>query len=865
MEIRLKKKTLDEIFPIWEPVDDFVISKRQDLTVGWRLDLPASYSLDSQEYDTFCEHWCSAMKMLPPWCIVHRQDVFRYESYVPRVNTTFLASSFEEHHSGRKYLVHEAYVFLTFSTKRKVTATNRSTGLKGLIAWPSKLKEKDILKMEGEAEKFISVVTGGGIVSAERLRTEDLGTNGHPGIIDRYLNLGRGTSIRSDWELTTESVRIGDDVLCSYAIGEADVLPTVISNTNRIESLCSQTSKVYLSFAAQMGVLQDCNHIVNQYYVTVPQDETLAALESKRGRMTAATSSTENRVHGEEIQEFIDAVHAESKTIVYTHLNVLLWGRPSERTLLESKLEKALAMMSVRARRNLFDTPVLWYASIPGAESEIGWENYMMMPLESAAAMGLYETFDKEIPGGWFRVTDRIRHIPMDIDFGPVSNDRGLTENSNGMVFGPSGSGKSFFMNSMVQSAYDHGAEVTIIDVGDSYEGLSSVIREESGGRDGHYFSWSRENPLTFNPFEGFENWLVGDTLNVEETGYTFFMSFLCSAWTPDRGSWSSDERSTLQDIVRRFVIARKGMERPVFNDFYEYLQTDVLPRILYVAPRETVGPGGVVTPRAKEEVDADQTEHGYIIGGTVVTRESFDISKLIRALEPYSAKGVYGFLLNDPEPRDLFNTAFSVFEVDRLKQINDERFYQICILCILNAFDIRMRRTGPFRMLVIEEAWKAVSNENSAAFLKNLWKTARKYNCGAWVVTQEIDDVLQSQTLKESILVNSSMRVLLDMRSFQNRFDDIQRLMGLTDRGRALALSVNMNLLPALNYKEFFMSWGASRMGVYALEASRQQGVCFESNKVRKQPFLDRARECGSHIQAAREIAARMSNQNSR
>ena len=292
---------------------------------------------------------------------------------------------------------------------------------------------------------------------------------------------------------------------------------------------------------------------------------------------------------------------------------------------------------------------------------------------------------------------------------------------------------------------------------------------------------------------------------------------------------------SVLMKIVADFVAwaLRWVEETPIiFNDFFNFVSKEIAPRIV---PKKNNR--GAVTSMPKNP---------YIVGDSPVTPADFDVHRFLRAIDPYSSTGTFSFLLNDPEPKDLFESRFTVFEVDRLSQVSDKVFYSLCILCILHAFDTKMRSSDAFKLMVIEEAWKAIANETMAPYLRGLWKTARKFQTSAMVVTQQISDIMSSEVISDAILKNSDVKFILEKNGTAEDADAIATLFGLPPTDRDLILSMNRSLNPAYRYREVFIRWN-DRSGVYATEVSIEEALAFESDKVKKKPLYELARKLGS------------------
>ena len=574
----------------------------------------------------------------------------------------------------------------------------------------------------------------------------------------------------------------------------------------------------------------ECEHIVNTSIFTINQSESMREVDGRRRRMTSMSKNAENKVGSEELDTFIKQSHQEQLVTVKTNTNILVWGRADQEQELRGKVSSALSGMGITCVQASYDTPILWYSSIPGAAGEISADNLRKGELKESLCLGIGETFEQGLEGGVLKMCDRFRNIPVKIDIQSAAYQAGLIDNYNAFILGGSGTGKSFFTNYFVRSCYDAGQTVFIIDVGDSYQGLCSVINEESGGKDGIYYTWDRNSPISFDAFIGIEQWLdEEDRLQQESDGLNFLLSFLQTLWSP-RGGWNADSGNILKQIVRDFAISRKGnSERPIFNDLRSFIISDIAPQI--------------------------HSKEGYTCDDVNVTSSRFDIDGLILAMGDYAKDGAFGFLLNDRNPRDLFSSRFTVFEVDKLSGINDSKFYSLCILCIMNSFNAKMRNTPGMKVMVIEEAWKAIANETMSGYLAGLWKTARKFQTSAVVVTQQISDIMSSSVVRDTILQNSSVRILLDQSNNRNSFSQLQDLLGLTDHQKDIILSMNRSRRRGLQYREVFIALGDKKYGVYATEVSPQEAVAYESNKEKKRPFLELSTQVGA-IEAIRRLA---------
>ena len=847
MRTNISKALWNERFPLLGVKDDVILNKRGELTVGWELTLPPVYSLREQDYASLNEALLSAVRVLPAWCVVHRQDIYLYDSYKAAPASSFLGESYQRHFTGRRYLVHKARIFLTFSSRTTVEGSNRTSGLvAGFSRSFKSVTRQQVDECINRAQEFIGTVCASGFVSARRLSYVDyIGSPDTFGVIEESYLLGMDSNCVSDLQMSGETVSHGDSVIFSFHVGEARRMPVEISDTQKIESLSSGGQDIYLSYGAKCGILMGVEHVVNHVLVTVPQVSVERQLESERKRKMSGSSSAENEVGAEESREFIRSMHAESNIIVYSCLNVVAWCQKEDYFQKRSAVSSALQSMGFMVSSNLIDTPVLWYAGIPGAAAELGKECLMRIPADASISMYSWETYTGDEKGGNFYISDRVRHVPFKIAMFRAAMAAGRVTNYNGIVVGPSGTGKSFFMNELLRSCYDDDSDITVIDVGDSYEGQTQVVNEQSGGRDGFYYSWDDEHRLSFNPFMDIEAWVTpAGILDSGHLDVVYFTCLLQTLWSP-AGGWTSQTMSILSEIIRQFALEARKKNIVIFDDFVKYVRSDVAKRIKF-------------TGHDPEE------KKGFYIEGAAVNMNAFDVDSFLFALAPYGAQGSYGFFLNDKDPRDLFSNRWVVFEVAKVADDKSDAgrlFFSLLVLSIMNAFQRKMRKdTKRFKVLVIEEAWMALANKTMTPFLNENWKVGRKYSVSNIVVTQQVSDLVGTQVdglnvIKDTIISNTGTVMLLDQKQAQSSFGELSRLLNLSESQQAMVLSVGKALDPRFKYREVFISRGGYS-SVYATEVSVEEALAFESEKEKKLPLLNKANQVGS-IRKAIEIFA--------
>ena len=839
MEINRKIKELDSLFPLAGTDDGYILSKRGDVTVGWELTLPTAFSSSREAYDSSLRAMAAAIRALPDWYIVHRQDIYLDRTYRSEERTAFLDRAYDRHFEGRRYPEGRHFLYLTLSSRAGALRDNGDCGLFGLGMSKRLPSPEELGEFGARSEEFIAVACAGGGIRARRLTDEDLAGDGAcSGIIGQVFSLGGETL--SDIALTPESVRVNDETTVAYIISDSTDMPAGMDSVRRVEKMSGADTEVDLCLASPVGLmLLEHPHICNTYIVKANQQGVISELQSRTQRMRRFSTDGANANNADGNDAFVEDYNKGSFCAVYAHSNVICWGRTdAERLRIRSDVSAALSSMGVNAVRDIHSAPVLWYASLPGAESELGKEHLMLTELNAALALTQYETFDRGLPRGAVRLTDRLRHIPLTLDIQAAAEAANLISNYNIFLDGASGTGKSFTTAGLLYGMYSYGEHVFIVDIGGSYEQVCAVVREESGGRDGVYNRWDRSHPFSFCPFRNIRHWIAPDgTPRRDDPSLNFLVSLLSTlAADKDRGIMMGDfEETVILHLVMTFTMqwtaSNPDAEFPVFDEFVRWT------RDYLIRSDGTDGEAGTMRPFL--------TRSGVRVGP-----ESFDGGRFAESLSSYAIDGQFGFLLNSREPKDLFTSRFTVFDVGELESVGNRKFYSICVLCIVNAFDLKMRskEIPAFKVLAIDEAWKAISNETMAPYLRELWKTARKMSTSAMVITQELDDILTSDVIRETILQNSDVKILMSQESNRNSFDKVSGPLGLSRQ--------DVNLIFSMAGKErrerdVFIKWGGARSGVYTVEACPEQLWAFESNHQKKKPLMELAEREGSMLRA--------------
>lgn len=820
-----KTATLESKFPLLAVEQNCILSKDADITACFRVYLPELFTVASVEYDAIHSAWHKAIKTLPDYSIVHKQDWFIKENYTPDYaanGLSFLARSYQQHFNERPFLNHYCYLFLTKTTKERIRQqSNFSSLCKGVLI-PKEVRDKETVHRFMEAvSQFERIVNDGGFVKLERLNEEDIVASGDSqGLLEQYLTLSRNAATpMQDIALNAEEVRIGNNRLCLHTLSDTDDLPNTVSVNTKYEKLSTDRSDCLLSFAAPVGLLLNCNHIYNQYLFLDNSEENLRRFEkSARNMHSLGRYSRANQINKEWIEKYLNEAHSFGLSSIRAHFNVMAWSDDAqELKQIKNDSGSALALMDCKPRHNTVDAATLYWAGIPGNAGDFPAEESFYTFIEPALCFFTEETNYQSSPSPFgIKMSDRLTGKPIHVDISDLPMKRGIITNRNKFILGPSGSGKSFFTNHMVRQYYEQGAHVLLVDTGNSYQGLCELIKGKTKGEDGVYFTYTEDNPIAFNPF-----YTDDGVFDIEKR--ESIKTLILSLWKRDDEPPRRSEEVALSNAVAGYIDhIKEGDVFPSFNGFYEYVKND----------------------------------YRKILEEKQVREKDFDVAGFLNVLEPYYRGGEYDYLLNSQKQLDLLSKRFIVFEIDAIK--DHKILFPVVTIIIMEVFINKMRRLkGIRKMILIEEAWKAIAKEGFAEYIKYLFKTVRKFFGEAIVVTQEVDDIIHSPVVKETIINNSDCKILLDQRKYMNKFDAIQTMLGLTEKERSQILSINQNNDPSRKYKEVWIGLGGTHSAVYATEVSEQEYLAYTTEESEKLEVLHLARQMDGDVeQAIKKIA---------
>ena len=823
----LKTSTLESKFPLLRVENNCIISKFADITAAYRVTLPELFTLTAEEYEALHGAWLKALKVLPDYTVVHKQDFFIEERYTaPEEGSerSFLARSYERHFNERPYLRHTCYLFVTKTTPERMRQTSASSVLcRGFIV-PREMRDTDaVTRFLEAAEQMERILNDSGLVRVERLtEAEIVGTADDAGLLARYFALSdeRSPVVNEDIRLDPGVMRIGDKFLTMHTLSDLDMLPQSVATDFRYERLSTDRSDCRLSFAAPVGLLLSCNHVYNQVIFLDDHDETLKRLEaSARNMNSLAAYSRSNAINREWIEMYLNEAHSQGLRSVRCHCNVMAWAESeAELKRIRNDVGSQLALMGCTPHHNTVDVPVLFWAAIPGNEADFPAEESFYTFLDQALCLFNEETnYRSSLSPFGIKMSDRLSGIPLHLDISDLPMKRGVITNRNKFILGPSGSGKSYLTNHLVRQYWEQGSHILLVDTGNSYQGLCSLIHAKTKGRDGVYFTYTEEAPIAFNPF-----YVEDGVYDVEKR--ESLKTLLLTLWKRESEEPTRSEEVALSNAVNLYLSKLRADRSivPSFDTFYEFVETD----------------------------------YRRLLEQKRVREKDFDLENFLNVLEPYYKGGEYDYLLNSDKQLDLLDKRFIVFELDNIS--SNRTLLPVVTLIIMETFISKMRRLkGVRKMILIEECWKALTSANMSAYIRYLFKTVRKYFGEAVVVTQEVDDIISSPIVKESIINNADCKILLDQRKYLSKFDGIQRLLGLTDKERAQILSINLSNDPKRRYKEVWIGLGGVQSAVYATETSAAEYLCYTTEESEKMQVMELAEKLGGDIEAAiRQLA---------
>lgn len=620
---------IEKIMPLSKVEHNAIVSAQGDITIAYEVRLPEIFTLSAQDYESYHQAMVKAIRVLPQHSIFLKQDWFTQSRYQAdlKPDATFLNGSSDRFFNGRPYLGHRCYFFLTKKPKDRKLASSAYSGiLRKSIVPQQTINEALFGDFLDSAGRFERILKDSGFVSLRRLSDEELaGTRKTPGIIEQYaFLLGRDEKpILKDIHLKDE-IRVGDNHCQLFTLSDVEDLPSLCGSRINYENYSTDKTKFSIGFASALGLLLDCDHILNQYIFIDDAQQTMKGLEKKRLRLQSLSAySRENAIARDATSDFLNEAISAQRLPVKAHFNVLAWTNDAGALQeIRNKVGSAMARMDATAKQETDGAPQIWWAGLPGNAADFPMNDTFDTFLEQATCFFNPDANYRSDSQG-IRFGERLYGAPVWVDLFDAPMKNGTITNRNLFVCGGSGGGKSMTMNHMLRSLYEQGTHCVTIDIGGSYKGLCDLLG-------GYYFIYTEENPIRFNPFYLTD----GEVLDTEKK--ESLKNLLLALWKKEDETFRRSEYVAISNAITLYYadLAANPEIFPCFNSFYDFLMEKYL----------------------------------VVLKNGDVKERDFDIGNFLYVLNPYYKGGEYDYLLNAEQNLDMLNERFIVFELDNVK-----------------------------------------------------------------------------------------------------------------------------------------------------------------------------------------------------
>lgn len=817
----MRVKNLTDVMPIAKIEQDYIITRQGDIAIGYELLLPEIFTQATADYENMHNAFAKAIRVLPLHTVMHKQDWYvrcRYEP-LPMENESFLAQCSEAHFAGRPYLEHRCYLYLVKRANEKRMPTSVSSSLlKGRLVPQQVLDAQQTASFSDKCGQFIKIIEDTGKIEARRLTAAELGSGEQPGIIEQYCYLlhPQETPVVRDVQLTPD-LRIGNEHCQLFTLAGVEDLPALCAPRMTFDKLSTEQSKMSVCFTAPLNQLLPYNHIYNQYILITDPDATIKKMEAKRLRLQSLSkASRDNLLARDATNAFLNEAISQQRLTVKAHFNIMAWSdNPEEKKSIRNAITSGMAQLDARPKEESVSAAQLFWAGIPGNAAELPLHETFDTFCEQACCFINFDTgYRTAEPGTGIRFGDRLTGRPLTLDLFNKPMATSAITNRNMFVCGVSGGGKSVTMCHIHRTLYDAGAHAVIVDIGGSYKSLCDLLK-------GVYFTYTEANPIAFNPFFIPE----GQTLDTEKK--ESLKSLLVAIWKQAHESYSRSEYVALSNAISGYYEWVEGKDVFIgFDSFYDYLSE----------------------------------EYVLLLEKQRVKDKDFDIYNFLYVLRPYYKGGEFSYLLNARENLDLLHERLVIFELDAIK--NHQILFPVITMVICELFVSKIRKIkGVFKVLTIEEAWKAIARTGMAEFIQYVYKTIRKHYGIANVVTQEVNDLLSSPIIKETIIANADTKILMDMRKMMNKFDELKTALGMSESAKNILLSVNRDNEPGRFYREIYIDQAGAMMKVVRNELSLQEYLAYTTEEKEKVQVQAYAEQYGSLEAGIQQLALEMKN----
>lgn len=769
-----RKKIFQDIYFTVEEVDGMGIlyTKTGEYSAVLKMENPVQkYSANIDAYYEYTNLFSSIVLTLGEGYAIHKQDVFCKKKFIDETgnNHEYLSDSYFKYFTGREYTDTFTYLVITQECKKSKLLSYDSRKWKDFLVKVRKVQDQ--LKDANIRAKFLN----------KKEASQYVG---------RYfaMNFSDKTVSMTGFMVDDETISMGERRCKMYSLVDVDSinLPSLIRPFTNIEV---NNTTMPVDLVSAIDSIPEATTIIYNQIIFIPgQKKELGILDKKKNRHASIPNPT-NQMAVEDIKRVQEVIARESKQLVYTHYNLaVVTDSKTDIQKCTNYIENAFSRLGIHISKRAYNQLELFVNSFPGNCYNMNPDYDRFLTLSDAAACFMYKERIQHSEDSPLKIyyTDR-QGVPVAIDISGKEGKEKITDNSNFFCLGPSGSGKSFHMNSVVRQMWEQNTDVVMVDTGNSYEGLCEYV----GGK---YISYTEEHPITMNPFR-----IKREEYNVEKIG--FLKNLIMLIWKGSDGTITKTEDKLIEQTITEYYenYFNGKIKSLSFNTFYEF-SVETIPRIC-----------------------RDNNLTGIDIA-------SFDF-----LMKGFYKGGNYELTLNEDLDTTLFDETFIVFEIDSIK--DNPLLFPIVTLIIMDLFIQKMRIKKNRKVLVIEEAWKAIASPMMAEYIKYLYKTARKFWASVGVVTQEIQDIIGSPIVKEAIINNSDVVMLLDQSKFKERFDDIQSILGLTEVDCKKIFTINRldNKEGRSYFREVFIRRG--QVGaVYGVEEPHECYMTYTTERAEKE-----------------------------
>ena len=780
------------------------------------------YCADINEYGSFSNLMTSLMATLGEGYAIHKQDILTRKNFhsCDEGNKEFLSRSYFKYFEGREYKDCTTYITITQENKKSRLFSYDGKKWKDFLVKVGKVRDQ--LRDRGINSKFLT---------AKEAKF----------FVDQYLAQDYTSEHVSlnNFKVGEEQIGVGERKFKIYSLVDVDsiVLPTLVRPYTNIEvnNICMP-----VDLLALIDNVPEAKSVVFNQVVFLPsQKQEMSKLAKKKNRHSSLPNPS-NQIAVDDITRVEELVARESKQLVHCHFNLVVTvDKDADIQKCTNYLENAFGRIGIQISQRAYNQLELFVGSFPGNCYSMNKDYDRFLTLGDAAGCLMYKEKLPKSEDTPLKVyyTDR-QGVPVAIDISGKEGKKKLTDNSNFFCLGPSGSGKSFHMNSVVRQLWEQNTDVVMVDTGNSYEGLCEYV----GGK---YISYTEEHPITMNPFK-----IQRQELNVEKMD--FLKNLVMLIWKGNAAIPSKIEELLIEQVIKEYYKAYfmgfKGYSKTqieaLHKKFLIETATEGKPTDTNEDVEERIWSKIKDMEDRRKALVVDELSFNtffeystarlpYICSENRIT--GIDMSSYNFSMSEFYRGGTYERTLNENIDSSLFDETFIVFEIDTIK--DNKTLFPLVTLIIMDVFIQKMRIKKNRKVLVIEEAWKAVASPMMAEYIKYLYKTARKFWAMVGVVTQELQDIIGSPIVKEAIINNSDITILLDQGKFKERFDDIKAVLGLTDVECSKIFTINRleNKEGRSFFREVFIRRGLVS-DVYGVEEPRECYMTYTTERAEKE-----------------------------